>query len=289
MCYVIGMLLPFILVVIESLLLISCLGSIHKRSAGLEDKAASLGLDTSIIAFHPHKHAKKPSTVNNTSHQQQQNNVVIIYNTTTIIAGNITNATVSQVLPSNATTTNTNTIAITTATTTNATIIANTYIDSNSSTLPVHHEEQLFYMYELDKEFWWRWPVSGSDCSENGYVGHEHAELSGYGPLLIPDDGLFLTWHFSLFSSLYNRMKRSRRRTLDPDKASLFIIPYDLGLDGYLNADVCTNSRSCTRGLPGKLNTILKNSKYFTRYDGGDHAVLWSLGMFLCIILPYDI
>jgi hypothetical protein len=50
------------------------------------------------------------------------------------------------------------------------------------------------------------------------------------GPPLRIEDGLFLTWHFSLFSSLFNRMKRSKRRTFDPEKASLFIIPYDLGI-----------------------------------------------------------
>ena len=94
----------------------------------------------------------------------------------------------------------------------------------------------LYYIYDLPEEYWWRWPKPGTDCSENGYVGHEHSINSGMGELLIPDDGLFLTWHFSLFSSLYNRMKRSKRRTRDPEKASLFIIPYDLGLDGYLIA-----------------------------------------------------
>lgn len=75
------------------------------------------------------------------------------------------------------------------------------------------NSEPLFYMYELDEEFWWRWPVAGSDCSSNGYLGHDHAALSGIGLPVLLDDGLFLTWHFSLFSSLYNRLKRSRRRT----------------------------------------------------------------------------
>ena len=153
-------------------------------------------------------------------------------------------------------------------------------INDTIATINEEYDGPYFYMYELDKEFWWRWPKPGTDCSENGYVGHEHAELSGMGPAIIPENGLFLTWHFSLFSSLYNRMKRSRRRTKDPEKASLFIIPYDLGLDGYLNADTCSNSRSCTKHLPIKLTEILKSSKYFTRYDGGDHAVLWSLGQY---------
>ena len=142
------------------------------------------------------------------------------------------------------------------------------------------HSGPLFYMYDLGEEFWWRWPVDGSDCSGNGYVGHEHKENSGIGPLVDADSGLYLTWHFSLFSSLYNRMKRSSRRTLDPEKASLFIIPYDLGLDGYLDAKTCNNRRQCSNGLVGKLTTLLKKSKYFQRHDGADHALLWSLGQY---------
>ena len=137
-----------------------------------------------------------------------------------------------------------------------------------------------YYMYDLPEEYWWRWPRPGTDCSENGYVGHEHSKLSGMGDLVIPDDGWFLTWHFSLFSSLFNRLKRSHRRTRDPDKASLFFIPYDLGLDGYTNQDTCSNSRRCTNGLPQRLMEKLGKSKYFTRHGGADHVVMWSLGQY---------
>ena len=154
------------------------------------------------------------------------------------------------------------------------------FVYSDAVRVPDTKEGPFFYMYEMPEEFWWRWPKEGTDCSENGYVGHEHAVNSGMGPLLIPEDGLFLTWHFSLFSSLYNRMKRSSRRTLDPEKASMFIIPYDLGLDGYLNADTCSNSRRCTYGMPQKTMTMLKESKYYQRHDGGDHVLLWSLGQY---------
>ena len=134
---------------------------------------------------------------------------------------------------------------------------------------PSPHENKLFYMYELDESFWWRWPDPKADCTQNGYLDHPHALLSGddpphtvlliyitckiptiltssphhlfsddpphtepltyiyhtstpltgMGPAIRPDDGLFLTWHFSLFSSLFNRLKRSSRRTRDPTKA----------------------------------------------------------------------
>jgi xyloglucan galactosyltransferase MUR3 len=135
-------------------------------------------------------------------------------------------------------------------------------------------------MYALPEQYWWRWPKPGTDCSGNGYVGHNHAENSGMGPIIRPDDGLFLTWHFSLFSSLWNRMKRSSRRTRDPEKASIYIIPYDLGLDGYLNQDNCANSRRCTYGMANALMTNLTNSKYYQRYKGADHVLLWSLGQY---------
>ena len=35
-----------------------------------------------------------------------------------------------------------------------------------------------------------------------------------------------------MFSSIFNRLKRSSRRTLNPEEAKLFFIPYDMGLDG---------------------------------------------------------
>ena len=46
------------------------------------------------------------------------------------------------------------------------------------------------------------------------------------------DSGMMNTWHFSMFSSIFNRLKRSSRRTLNPEEAKLFFIPYDMGLDG---------------------------------------------------------
>jgi xyloglucan galactosyltransferase MUR3 len=138
----------------------------------------------------------------------------------------------------------------------------------------------LFYIYDLAEEYWWRWPNPGTDCESQGYLSHTHAEFSGLGPAIRPDSGLFLTWHFSLFSSLFNRLKRSRRRTYDPEKATLFIIPYDLGLDGYADKGTCRNRRTCTPGLAPRLAKYIEASKYYRRYDGVDHVVLWSLGQY---------
>ena len=95
-------------------------------------------------------------------------------------------------------------------------------------------------------------------------------------------------------------------------QASLFVIPYDLGLDGYLDAKQCKNRRRCTDGHPEKVrlhcrrddNTtrsvcqlpprlltrvtthlcqvqeVLQRTGYFARHGGADHVVLWSLGQY---------
>lgn len=148
-------------------------------------------------------------------------------------------------------------------------------------------EEKLFYMYDLPEEFWWSWPQDSANCSNSDYVGQEHKAFSGMGELVVPDDGLFLTWHFSLFSSLYNRYKRSRLRTYDPEKASVFIIPYDLSLDGFVNPKTCNWRRRCSQGRAKKLESILSGSKWFQRYQGKDHVVLWSLGQYNPYPLEY--
>jgi len=83
-----------------------------------------------------------------------------------------------------------------------------------------------FFMYDLPEDYWWRWPKNTSDCVDSGYVSHNHSQLSGIGKLLDINSGLFFSWHGSIFSSMFNRLKRSKRRTRNPDEASLFIIPY---------------------------------------------------------------
>lgn len=73
---------------------------------------------------------------------------------------------------------------------------------------------------------------------------------------------------------------RSSRRTLDPEKADLFIIPYDLAMDGSVNPTHCRLRKKCSDGLVRKLESYLAASKYFQRYGGADHAVIWSLGQY---------
>ena len=140
----------------------------------------------------------------------------------------------------------------------------------------------LFYIYELKKDFWWRYPLPSVNCNKsNGYLPQLAQTNSGMGELLDADQGLFSTWHFSMFNSLYNRLKRSPRRTRDPEQASFFVVPYDMALDGYIRTVDCAEPHKyprCSKPLVIELKQHLKQSKYFHRYQGGDHLLLWSLG-----------
>jgi hypothetical protein len=100
---------------------------------------------------------------------------------------------------------------------------------------------------------------------------------SGIGELVDMKLGLFDSWHHSLFSSLYNRLKRSTRRSLNPDEASLFIVPYDYSMDRRIMKD-CTlrKKHSCPTSLK-YISEKIFHSKYFKKHNGIDHVIITSL------------
>lgn len=140
--------------------------------------------------------------------------------------------------------------------------------------------EHRFYIYDLDEEYWWSWPYNFDNCSTYGYLSKSHSELSGIGAPLFPENGLFNTWHFSLFNSLFNRLRRSKYRTRNPEEATLFIIPFDMALNGAIHKANCKPRARCSENVASSLTELFRNSKYFQRYEGYDHVFLWSLGQY---------
>ena len=98
------------------------------------------------------------------------------------------------------------------------------------------------------------------DLGLDGYLDAKHTITSPPHTILSPLSPPSLPSHFiisplSLFPS-----------TLFP--YSLFIIPYDLGLDGYLDAKQCKNRRRCTDGHPEAVEKVVLSMPYFNRYQG---------------------
>lgn len=50
---------------------------------------------------------------------------------------------------------------------------------NNTNNTAVSFEQDKFYIYPLDKKYWWRWPDPNSSCTAHNQVGHNHAMNSG--------------------------------------------------------------------------------------------------------------
>lgn len=154
---------------------------------------------------------------------------------------------------------------------------------NKSVSTKIRDRSKKFYIYDWGERFWWRWPDINDDtikyCKKNVYLELNQSLLSGSGEAIDLDVGLFNTWHFSMFNALFNRLRRSKRRTLDPEEASMFIIPFDIALDSYLDKTYCIYKLGprCGGHQQQVLKYHIKHSIYFKRNNGADHVVLWSL------------
>jgi len=134
-------------------------------------------------------------------------------------------------------------------------------------------KEVKFYIYPLGQEFWWRWPNCTSDSPFTNY-----AQNSGIGPVLDEARGLFDTYQFSMFSSMYQRLKRSGRRTRDPEQADVFVIPFDYSLAKRADYDCRARGQNyCPPVMYDMAKKVLFSSPYYRRHKGIDHLVISSL------------
>eukprot|EP01032_Pedospumella_encystans_P010716 gene10716-12502_t len=106
----------------------------------------------------------------------------------------------------------------------------------------------------------------------------EHSLNRGAGPSTNVQGGEYHTDQYQLFSMIYYRALKDPRRTLDPSKATSFIIPYDFGSDCafYKNCaksnGVCYDFRKCP--LAPQVESLLLESEWFKRNQGRDHVLI---------------
>jgi hypothetical protein len=111
-----------------------------------------------------------------------------------------------------------------------------------SSGVPLSkHEEDvdtsLFYIYEWPNRVQSSWPSPNVSLTHPKRVRafphfkHEYCENYGAGLLLDDKQGLYGTWMFQLYSIVMSKLRIHPRRTYDRNKASMFIIPYDMGIN----------------------------------------------------------
>lgn len=139
----------------------------------------------------------------------------------------------------------------------------------------VGHFSKLFYIYETDD-----WPAVANASLAKRDVNErlENMLNNGAGPVVNVSQGAYHTDQYQLFSMIYYRALKDPRRTLDPSKATSFIIPYDFASDSafYKNcarsAGVCYDFRKCP--LASRVEQLLAKSKWFQRKEGRDHLLV---------------
>jgi hypothetical protein len=94
--------------------------------------------------------------------------------------------------------------------------------------------KKYFYIYDWPMPLRDVYPPPGAILHPTASYDHEFYENDGFGKTLDRQQGLFATWQFSLFKNLMARLRVSEHRTLDSTKASIFIIPYDMGVHSFI-------------------------------------------------------
>ena len=79
------------------------------------------------------------------------------------------------------------------------------------------------------------YPPEGIELDPKSAYDHSFRGHGGAGMMLDESIGLHTTWQFSLFQMVYSRLLVSEHRTLDPKKATAFIVPFDPGVHSYVD------------------------------------------------------
>ncbi len=134
---------------------------------------------------------------------------------------------------------------------------------------------KLFYIYDTEN-----WPsianISTSKRDPNERL--ENYFNGGAGPVIDEIRGSYHTDQYQLYSMIFNRALKDHRRTLDPARATSFIIPYDFASDSayYKNCartlGVCYDFRKCPSAPD--VEELLSRSKWFKRRGGRDHVLI---------------
>ena len=160
---------------------------------------------------------------------------------------------------------------------------------SGSSSVPLRRYydynplRKLFYIHPLDNETVDLWPhaYTHSRLSTN----ESFKDNYGAGELLNQREGRYRTHQYSLFRIFYYRLLESPYITDDPDRASLFFIPYDIGMDGSTRqSDGALVRTNCPR-LDAVMSS-LQSSRHFIRSGGSDHFMIHSINHMMLHFLP---
>lgn len=152
------------------------------------------------------------------------------------------------------------------------------YLEQVAAGKKQQSQQRLFYIYPWPEEVVNRWPRAHTHFRQA--IPAVYAQNGGLGPLVDRASGRYHTHQYSLFRTFLRRLGDSPRRTLDPDRASLFFVPYDFGMDASARQSDGALCRTNCPTLP-QASALLRASPLFARRQGSDHFLLHSINQMM--------
>jgi len=144
---------------------------------------------------------------------------------------------------------------------------------------------RLFYIYDWNSSIVNRWP--DKDSHHRLSIPAVYRANDGIGPVVDAAQGRYMTHQYSLFRTFHARLRESPLRTLDPSKASLFFIPYDLGMDSSTRqSDGALVRTNCPK--KAEVVSLLGASPWFERLRGADHFILHTINQMMVHYSNFD-
>jgi hypothetical protein len=150
-------------------------------------------------------------------------------------------------------------------------------IQSHAYPVTTSRKLNLFYIYETDE---WHAIANASQISKD-QLGEikDHSMNSGAGVLINITTGAYHTDQYQLYNLIIGRALKDPRRTLDPSKATTFLIPYDIAFDAAFYKKCPRGACFATHKCPSapSVNALLKASPWYARNKGRDHLLIVGL------------
>lgn len=132
------------------------------------------------------------------------------------------------------------------------------------------------YVYDWPASVIDAWPTARNCTHHHLSLQPGFKENAGTGPIVAAGRGMHRTHQYSLFMTFLARLKESPYLTHDPELATHFFLPYDIGMDATTRAsDGALTRTGCPR--MGQALELLRTSPYFQRNGGRDHFTLHSI------------